>query len=199
MKRIIYCINFLFILNLIFAFSSCSHAGNSGNDDEEDVLIENFDPFAGTTWYGDLYKGEYDENLNQIYKKTGTGVLLCFGPESEKNNLMGQEFGYVETKNPIYLFFPKDYEAAKKSKGENAYQLMKNQKLAYSVEKNENGYSACIGFLGEAFRLTISNSNANEGVIKWTSGGYVSYGYEDDKTTWYFNDTLPRTIYKQTE
>ena len=83
------------------------HAGNSGNDDEEDALPENFDPFAGTTWYGDLYKGEYDENLNQIYKKTGTGVLLCFGPASEKNNLMGQEFGYVETKNPVYFFFQK--------------------------------------------------------------------------------------------
>ena len=76
---------------------------------------------------------------------------------------------------------------------------MENQKLAYSVEKNENGYSACIGFFGEDLRLTISNSNANEGVIKWTSEGYVSYGDGDDQTTWYFKDTLPRTIYKQTE
>ena len=64
MKRIIYCINFLFILNLIFAFSSCSHAGNSGNDDEEDSLIENFDPFAGTTWY-------FNDTLPRtIYKQT---------------------------------------------------------------------------------------------------------------------------------
>lgn len=47
--------------------------------------------------------------------------------------------------------------------------------------------------------ISSCNSNANEGVIKWTSGLYVSYGYEDDKTTWYYNDTLPRTIYKQTE
>lgn len=93
MKRIIFCIKFLFILNLIFAFSSCSHAGNSRNDDEEDALTVNFDPFAGTTWYGDLY----------------------------------------------------------------------------------------------------------EGVLKWTSDGYVSYGDGDDQTTWYFKDTLPRTIYKQTE
>lgn len=199
MKRIIFCIKFLFILNLIFAFSSCSHAGNSRNDDEEDALTVNFDPFAGTTWYGDLYVGDYDENSNVILKKTGTGVLFCFDPASEKNNLMGQEVGYVETKNPVYFLFPKDYEAAKNSKDENGYQLLENQILPYSVEKNENGYSACIGFLGEAFRLTISNSNANEGVIKWTSGGYESYGYEDDKTTWYFNDTLPRTIYKQTE
>ena len=165
MKRIIYCINFLFILNLIFAFSSCSHAGNSGNDDEKDALIENFDPFAWTTWYGDLYKDDYDENTHRIYVKDGSGDLFRFRPASEKTNVFGKEMGYVEILNPVYFLFPKDYEAVVKSGNENAYQLLKNQKITYTVEKNEKGYEACIGILGEQFRLTISKADSKEGTI----------------------------------
>ncbi len=193
-----------FIAASAFCLMACSNSssgsGSSGSDaaDEED-LPEGFDPFAETTWYGDLYKGDYDENMHRIYVKDGSGDLFRFRPASEKTNVFGKEMGYVEILNPVYFLFPKDYEAAVKSGNENAYQLLENQKITYTVEKNEKGYEACIGILGEQFRLTISKADSKEGTIKWTAGGYLWYGSGKDEIRWNFNDTLPRSIYKKVE
>ena len=179
----------------LVGFTACSisssSTGSSNSDDASDI-----DPFAGTCWYGDLYKPSY-ENGNTVYVTDGTGVLLNFKPESEKTNIMGKEYGYVEFPNPIYFLFPKNYEANKKAGDENVCKVLENQKFTYSVEKNADGYSACIGIMGEMFRLTICNENADNGTLKWTSGGSV-YSYKNNETiTWYCKDTLPRTIYKQ--
>lgn len=202
MKKIFYYLNFILIFNLIFVFSACSQPSSSGSDSDsadEEELPEGFDPFAETTWYGDLYKDDYDENMHRIYVKDGSGDLFRFRPASEKTDVFGKEMGYVEILNPVYFLFPKDYEAVVKSGNENAYQLLKDQKITYTVEKNEKGYEACIGILGEQFRLTISKADSKEGTIKWTAGGYLWYGSGKDEIRWNFNDTLPRTIYKKVE
>lgn len=183
-----------FLVGFTACSISSSSTGSSNSEDASDI-----DPFAGTSWYGDLYKDDYDENMHRIYVKDGSGDLFRFRPASEKTNVFGKEMGYVEILNPVYFLFPKDYEAAVKSGNENAYQLLENQKITYTVEKNEKGYEACIGILGEQFRLTISKADSKEGTIKWTAGGYLSYGSGDNKITWNFNDTLPRTIYKKVE
>lgn len=193
MKKIKLIFAAMFTAAMIMGISACSNSSSS-SDDASDI-----DPFAGTSWYGDLYKDDYDENMHRIYVKDGSGDLFRFRPASEKTNVFGKEMGYVEILNPVYFLFPKDYEAAVKSGNENAYQLLENQKITYTVEKNEKGYEACIGILGEQFRLTISKADSKEGTIKWTAGGYLSYGSGDNKITWNFNDTLPRTIYKKVE
>ena len=202
MKKIKLIFAALFTVALIMGITACatpSNSGNNGDGSGSGGSSEPADPFAGTSWYGDLYKGEYDEDMKIIYKKYDTGVLFSFRPESEKTFIMGQEYGYVEIPNDVYFLYPKDYEAAQKTGNENAYKLLKNQKITYTVEKNSEGYSACIGIFGEQFRLKISKADSKEGIIKWTAGGYITSGYGDNEVTWNFNDTLPRTIYKQEE
>ena len=194
MKKIVYYINLFLIVSFLFLLSACKQPGNSGSFkeiDSEEKTSSDFDPFAGTTWCGTLYEDEFTSP-----GKNGYGELLKFG--TEKNNLIGKELGTVEFPNEIYFFWPENYEANEKAGYENSQHVLKKQKWNYYVEKTKDGYAAIIGILGgEWLRLTIKSEGATEGTLRMTSHGYMSYGYENNKVTWYDDDLLPRILSKK--
>ena len=106
MKKIVYYINLFLIVSFLFSLSACNQPGNSGSFkeiDSEENTSSDFDPFAGTTWCGTLYEGEFTSP-----EKNGYGELLKFG--TEKNNLIGKELGTVEFPNEIYSDNGKEFK-----------------------------------------------------------------------------------------
>ena len=186
MKKIINALSVLLTAAMLLSFTACSSpSGNSSGGSSGE------DPFAGTTWCGDLYSDSFTDP-----EKNGYGELLKFG--TEKIYLLGKELGTVEFPNDIFFFFLDDYEANKKAGYKNSEHVLKNQKWNYSVEKTSDGYEAIIGILGsEWIRFTIKDSSSSEGTLKMTTHGYLSNGYGTNKVTWYDDDLLPITVTKK--
>ena len=76
MKKLVYCINLFLIVTFLFSLSACNQPGNSGSYTDIDSEVNHsidFDPFAGTTWCGTLYEGEFTSP-----EKHGYGESLKF-------------------------------------------------------------------------------------------------------------------------
>ena len=167
--------------------SNPGNQGNGGGGNSENPLY----PFEGSSWYGDTYTDFADSDGNLV--KSGYEKILEF--EGIAYSMNGKTYGMVKIINELYFFWPEGYNNQSNTKYE---VLLKNQKLNYSVTKTDSGYTVTMGPFGSDWlTMTISNASATSATIRNTTHGYMSYGAEPSKLTWYSDDLLPRTLTKQ--
>ena len=184
---------------IALCFSACSNpavtdlntenVNKSGNENPGNPLY----PFEGSCWCGELYTGYCDDNGENI--TDGVDKILEF--EGKSFSMKDKTFGKVKILKDLYFFWPEGYNSKAYSKPKYTV-LLGNQELNYYVVKTSEGYKAYLGLLDSDWIIvSIASSSSTSATVKNNTHGWLSYGEEPNKFTWYDDDLLPRTLTKQ--